>query len=642
MTDRLLLSLEDIALSFGGKPLFEGLTLHIQEGDKICLVGKNGAGKTTLMRLITENLELDAGTRFVYPGLTIGYLAQQVDFNPADHVTRFVLSGLPPEDQTDDKQYLAEMVITPLDLNGEALMGTLSGGQLRRAALARALVAGPDILLLDEPTNHLDLGAIEWLEDYLASYPGALICVSHDRAFLKAVSRKVFWIDRGIIRTCPKGYAYFDEWQEQIVEQEARELQNMQKNFEAEVDWTQGGVTGRRKRNVRRLRELGRLREKLKADKASYNQTMRTIELEPLPPSQASKVVAEFKNVSKHFTRNQRKLPILKDFHLRIMRGDRIGILGKNGSGKSTFLKLLVGEIEADAGRISRGKTVEISYFDQSRQTLDPKKSLWETLAGDGSHVTLGQGATAKLVHVCGYLKSFLFDPKAARDRVSTLSGGQQNRLLLAKMLAQPGSLLILDEPTNDLDMDTLDMLQEILSDYAGTLILVSHDRDFLDRTVTKVIAFEGDAQVEGYVGGYSDYLEAKAKKEGREVKLAARATSPTLARKVGKESPASLPPVAGGSQKGGSSQAANSQASNSQAVKMTFKLKHELETLPKKISGLESELNQLRLTLSNPALYTSDPEAFDKATRRYGTAQKELDAAEMRWLQLDEMRGAG
>ncbi|MBY0354162.1 MAG: ATP-binding cassette domain-containing protein, partial [Rickettsiales bacterium] len=373
-----------------------------------------------------------------------------------------------------------------------------------------------------------------------------------------------------------------------------------------------------------------RLREKLKSDKASYNQTMRSIELEPLPPSQASKVVAEFKNVSKSFMHEGRKTRILSDFHLRIMRGDRIGILGKNGSGKSTFLRLLVGEMQPDEGRVQRGKTIEVSYFDQNRQTLDPKKSLWETLAGDGSHVTLGQGPDAKLVHVCGYLKSFLFDPKAARDRVSTLSGGQQNRLLLAKMLAQPGSLLILDEPTNDLDMDTLDMLQEILSEYAGTLILVSHDRDFLDRTVTKVIAFEGNAQVEGYVGGYTDYLEAKAKKEG---KLSSKATpTPTL------------PPQGGGSKKT-SPLRGEVEAQPRVGVtpsKMTFKLKHELESLPKKIAALEVELDQLRAILADATLYTRDPDGFDKATRRFGSAQKELDAAELRWLELEEMRGTG
>jgi ATP-binding cassette subfamily F protein uup len=637
MPERLLLSLEDVTLSFGGKPLFEGLTLHITEGDKICLVGKNGAGKTTLMRLITEDLELDGGKRFVYPSLRIGYLAQKVEFTPTDTVRQFVLSGLAKQDQTEDKGYLADMVITPLGLDGTAIMNTLSGGQLRRAALARSLVAEPDLLLLDEPTNHLDLGAIQWLEEYLARYPGALVCVSHDRAFLKAVSRKVFWIDRGIIRTCPKGYAYFDEWQEQIVEQEARELQNLQKKMDAEIDWTQGGVTGRRKRNIRRLRELGRLREKLKADKAAYNQTMRTIELEPLPPSQASKVVAEFRHVSKCFVHEGRKTHILKDFNLRVMRGDRIGILGKNGSGKSTFLKLLVGEMEPDAGKIQRGKTVEISYFDQNRQTLNPNKTLWETLAPDSAYVTLGQGEKAKQVHVCGYLKSFLFDPKAARDKVATLSGGQQNRLLLARMLAQPGSLLILDEPTNDLDMDTLDMLQEILSDYAGTLILVSHDRDFLDRTVTKVLAFEGHAQVEGYVGGYSDYLETKAKKEGREVKAKQDPLTPALSPsgRGSKEKPS---PHRG---EGGASAPPEGTPQPS-SVRMTFKLKHELETLPKKITALEAELEQLRATLADATLYTRDAEAFDKASRRFGTAQKELDALETRWLELEEMRSAG
>jgi len=602
-----LIGLENANLTFGGKPLFEDLRMHISEGDKICLVGKNGAGKTTLMKLITGELELDGGSRFALPGITIGYLAQSVAHDKKDTVHQFVMSGLKEEDRSENKHHMADKIINPLDLDPEALMGTLSGGQLRRAALARALIAEPDVLLLDEPTNHLDLGAIEWLEQYLAGYRGALVCVSHDRAFLAAISRKVFWIDKGMIRTCPDGYKNFEAWAEIIIEQEARELQNMQKKLAAEVDWTQGGVTGRRKRNQRRLGELYKLREKLKSDKAAYKQRMQKIDTETLTPTQASKIIVEFKHVDKSFTNDARTVPILKDFNLRIMRGDRIGILGKNGSGKSTFIKLLIGEIEPDAGRIARGKTIDIAYFDQNRVALDPKKTLWDTLCeSGGDYVYLGPDQS-RPIHVCGYLKNFLFDPRIARDRVGTLSGGQQNRLMLAKLLTNPGNVLILDEPTNDLDMDTLDMLQELLSEYQGTLIVVSHDRDFLDRTVTEVLAFEGNTVVEGYMGGYSDYHEAKKLRDA------------PLAKKSAKK--------------------ADVEVVAQPKVKMSGKEKHELDKLPGKIAALEAEIATLKETLLDVDLYTSDPERFDKATRRFARAQQELEAAEHRWLELEELR---
>ncbi len=608
MADRVLISLEDIALTFGGKPLFEGLTMHIAEGDKICLVGKNGAGKTTLMKLIMGELELDGGSRFALSGITIGYLAQTVAHRPDDTVHAFVMSGLAAHDQTEDKHHLADIVISPLGLDTNATMGTLSGGQLRRAALARSLVAEPDILLLDEPTNHLDLAAIEWLEQYLSYYRGALVCVSHDRTFLSNISRKVFWIDGGRIRVCPTGYAGFADWSEQIIEQEARELANMQKKLAAEIDWTQGGVTGRRKRNQRRLNELRRLREKLKNDKAAYAQRLKAIDADPLKPTPGSKIVVEFKHVDKSFHRDGKEIPILKDFNLRILRGDRIGVLGKNGSGKSTFIKLLVNELEPDKGRIFRGKTIDIAYFDQSRADLDPKKTLWDTLCPQGGdYVFIGE----KAIHVCGYLKNFLFDPRMARDRVGTLSGGQQNRLMLAKLLAAPGNVLILDEPTNDLDMDTLDMLQEILADYEGTLLIVSHDRDFLDRTVTEVLAFEGDAVVEGYLGGYTDYQEAKRKQISQ-------------TKKSTKEKSVAAPVAA---------------PEEKPAARMSGKERHELEKLPERIAALEKEIAALRETLLDADLYMKDPEAFDKATRRFDRAEKELETAESRWLELEEKR---
>jgi ATP-binding cassette subfamily F protein uup len=611
MAETVLISLENISVKFGGTPLFENLRMHIIDGDKICLVGKNGAGKTSLMRLILGELEQDGGTRFCLPNTSIGYLAQTVEFNEQDNVHTFVMSGLKESERNEAKHHLADMVIVPLDLNADALMGTLSGGQLRRAALARSLITEPDILLLDEPTNHLDLNGIEWLEKYLAKYRGALVCVSHDRAFLSAISRKVFWIDKGQIRICPTGYKGFEEWAEQIVEQEARELQNMKKKLTAEVDWTQGGVTGRRKRNQRRLGDLFKLRDKLKADKAALNLRTQAINLDQLSPTQASKVIVEFKSVSKEFTHEGNIIPILKDFNLRIMRGDRIGILGKNGSGKSTFIKLLVNEIEPDSGRIFRGKTIEIAYFDQSRIALNPNKTLWDTLCPDGGDQVYLGSAKERSMHVCGYLKDFMFDPKMARTRVSTLSGGQQNRLMLARLLANPGNVLILDEPTNDLDMDTLDMLQELLSEYKGTLLIVSHDRDFLDRTVTEVLAFEGNGIVEGYIGGYSDYAARKK----------------TIApQKNSEKKPATI------------NHSPDTKFSNKKIL--SGKERHELEKLPEKIRKLEEETNTLREKLLEIDFYSKNPTEFDTASRRFATAGHELETAESRWLELEEKNG--
>ncbi len=615
MSETVCISLENVTLNFGGKPLFENMYLHVATRDRICLLGRNGVGKTTLMKLITGELEPDAGKRFVLNGTNIGYLAQKIDPKKGQTIHSYVMEGLPVEEQTPDKHYLADMVIAPLGLNPDATIDTLSGGQVRRASLARALVAEPDVLLLDEPTNHLDLAAIEWLENYLKVYKGTILVVSHDRTFLANITSKVFWLDRGIIRICPRGYAFYEEWAEALIEQEARELHNMQKKLEAEVDWTQGGVTGRRKRNVRRLRELHALRAKLKNDKTAYNASTKTMDLEPLSPAQASKVVAEFKDVNMSFTRDGKRTPILQNFHLRIMRGDRIGILGANGSGKSTFLKLLVKDLQPDSGFIKLGKNIEISYFDQNRTLINPKKTLWQTLCpDDGDHVLLGSGDKQRARHVCGYLKDFLFDPKMARDLVGTLSGGQQSRLMLAKILAQAGSVLILDEPTNDLDMDTLDMLQELISDYDGTLLIVSHDRDFLDRTVTRVLAFEGNAVVEHHVGGYSDYIEAKKNEKDKTKKSEAKVTT----------APITVAPEP-----------------TTQKNKMSFKLKHELENLPKKIADLEAEISSIETTLADANLYVSSPEGFDTASRRLPKAQAELEAAESRWLELEEMATA-
>jgi len=606
---QLLLSIQEATVTFGGKPLFEDLTFHIQEGDRICLVGKNGAGKTTLMKVITGEKELDAGKRYEEPGLTVGYLAQEVAFTPGQCVFDFIYAGLPKDKQSEEYHFMVEMMLDPFELKADERMEALSGGQLRRAALARALVEEPNILLLDEPTNHLDLNAIEWLEDFLRHYRGTLLCVSHDKRFLENISNKTFWLDRGRIRTNGQGFKYFNDWSTQLLEQEARELAKREKILAQELEWAQKGVTARRKRNVRRLQEMKTFREKLKADKSLFNKTMKKIDLEPLSPSESSRIVAEFIKVSKGFETGEGGYkPILDQFNLRIMRGDRIGILGKNGSGKSTFLKLLTGELEADQGKIKRAKTLEVSYFDQNRSDLNPDHSLWLTLCPDGGdYVEVGE----KKRHVCGYLKEFLFDPKIARDKVKTLSGGQKNRLLLAKVLASPGNLLILDEPTNDLDMDTLEMLEEMLAAYHGTLIVVSHDRDFLDQTVTKILAFEGDANVEGHIGGYTDYMEASGKAFAMEEK--------PKAKKKTKHEEEPKP--------------------ESRPVKLSYKLQYELEQLPHQISALEEEIKQLSQDLADAELFHKDPQAFDEKSKRLPLAEAELEAAELRWLELEEMR---
>ncbi|MBU6236085.1 MAG: ATP-binding cassette domain-containing protein, partial [Alphaproteobacteria bacterium] len=474
MPETLLLHVRDALVTFGKKPLFEGMEFSILEGDKIALVGKNGAGKTTLMNLITGARQLDDGTRWQLEGSTIGYLQQEVPVKKGQTIREFVKEHVRVTDEAEAVDYRVDAVLHPLDLDPDTTMDTLSGGQLRRAALGRALVESPDILLLDEPTNHLDLDIIEWLENYLRGFKGAVVCVSHDRAFLAAMSDKVFWLDRGRMRVCPKGFKDFEDWQTMMIEQESRELKNRQKWLEMEEEWASRGVPARRKRNQKRLETMRSERAKLKADVSSFKRMMAKIEITPPELEAGSKIISEFTKVYKSFGDKK----ILESFSLRILRGDRIGVLGRNGSGKTTFLKMLVGEMEPDAGTIKRARDLNVSYFDQARKDLRHDWSLWRNLLPNGGDYIDVMGKTR---HVCGYLKDFLFDPAQATQAAGSLSGGQKNRLMLAKVLANPGNLLILDEPTNDLDMETLDMLEEILSAYTGTLIVVSHDRDFLD-----------------------------------------------------------------------------------------------------------------------------------------------------------------
>lgn len=623
MAATLLLSVQSAAIRFGDKELFADLSFNIHEGNKICLVGRNGTGKTTLMNIITGTRELDEGLRWQMQGIVVGHLPQEVVPQPNETVYAYVFTGITDAtpDSADSHAYKVEQILTPLGLNPAAAMMSLSGGQLRRAALARALVLAPEILLLDEPTNHLDLEVIEWLEKFLRNYRGALVCISHDRAFLAAISDKVFWLDRGRLKVCPRGYDFFDEWSAMLIEQETRELHNRQKLLDQEVDWASRGVPARRKRNVRRLALMKQEREKLRSDKHELNRMLARVEFAPSGDAPiASRSIVEFYQVGLSYpiagAVPPRDRVILDKFNLRILRGDRIGIVGRNGNGKTSFLKLLIGEIKSDMGNVKLANSIEIAYFDQKRVALQADHSLHRILCPNGSDYIEVMGKTR---HVCGYLKDFMFDPRQMNQSVSTLSGGQKNRLLLAKVMANPGSLLILDEPTNDLDMDTLDMLEDMLAQYTGTLLVVSHDRDFLDQTISKVLAFEGDGRVEAVIGGYHDYLEAREKHapvviKGQERSGKILVDADAVVRSAGQ---GTVP---------------------QHRKKLSFTQQHELDKLPSRIQALETEIAYLQNDLADASLYVRDPDQFDKMTKRFTAATQELAQAETRWLELEEL----
>ena len=583
-----LFALRDISLSFGGNPISSGLTLQITKGDRICLVGRNGTGKSTLLKIIAGIFDVDEGSRFVQPGAKIAYLPQEMVFPESQQIADYICT------QTDAPLYEVESILNELGMQPNRVMEGLSGGEKRRIALALTLVQRPDILLLDEPTNHLDIPAIEWLEATLNSFRGAYLVISHDRAFLKKVSTSTLWLDRGQLRQHNKGYEDFDRWSDFILQDEERHLERLDTKLRQEMHWLHRGVTARRKRNQGRLKQLNLLRQERRTN--LMNQ-VKSVKLGALDSGVSSKMVMEAFNISKSFSDQI----LVNNFSTRIVRGDRIGIVGANGTGKSTLLKLLVKTLEPDAGRVRLGTKIELTYFDQMRDSLDPDKTLWESLCETGGDQVMVQGQHR---HVMSYLRDFLFEEKQVRSPVSVLSGGEKNRLALAKSLAQPGNVIVLDEPTNDLDMDTLDLLLDTLSDYEGTLIIVSHDRDFLDKLTTSIIAFEGNGVIEEHVGGYSDYLAQR--KVDRIAKASLKQDKPVTLQ----EKP---------------------------LRKITYNEKREYEVLPKTIDTLQNEIKIIESKLDQPTFYQTHQHEFVTLSARLEVAKKELDAAEFRWLELDE-----
>ncbi len=611
-----LLSLQDISLTFGGTPLFEGADLFVFEQDRVCLVGRNGSGKSTLMKIAAGFVEPDGGERFIKPGITVRYLEQEPDFSGFKTALDYVEAGLAP----GDDPYQARYLLDQLGLTPEADPAVLSGGESRRAAIARALAPDPDILLLDEPTNHLDLALIGWLEDTLARSRAALALISHDRRFLETLTRRTVWVDRGTTRTMDQGFGHFETWRDTVLEQEELERHKLDRKIAAEEDWVRYGVTARRKRNVRRMRELQDLRSKRRDARPMPG----TAKLAASDATQVSgKLVMEAKRISKAYDGRT----IVKDFSIKIARGDRVGLVGPNGAGKTTMVNLLTGSLEPDEGTVRLGTNLEMISLDQRRDSLDLDMSLKDALTdGRGDMVSVG----GEQRHVMSYMKDFLFTGEQARSPIRALSGGERGRLALAIALARPSNLLVLDEPTNDLDLETLDLLQDMLADYPGTVLLVSHDRDFLDRIVTSVITTEpGTGAWTEYAGGYSDMVSQ------RKAALAAQADKTTKDDKPGRGKPAPS-----------KSRPADKPKSSGGASKLSYKEKFALETLPGRMEDLEGKIAKLKSRLADPDLFTKDPQTFQKAVKALEAAESELAQSEEEWLALEmrreELEGEG
>ena len=592
---KLLLNLRDIHLTFGGKPILEGAELSLADDERIALVGRNGSGKSTLLKIAAGLVETDRGECWLQPGTTLRYLPQEPDLAGFATVGDYVVAGLGPADDPHRCTYLMQQ----LGLSGLEEPARLSGGEIRRAAIARTLAPAPDILLLDEPTNHLDLPAIEWLEAELRSLRSAIILISHDRRFLQRLSNRTVWLDRGAARRLDRGFEYFEVWRDKTLEEEEVNQAKLAQRIATEEHWMRYGVTARRKRNMRRVGLL----QTLRTERREHVGVMGRVNIQAKGAEISGKLVAEAVGVCKSFGART----IISNLDLMVMRGDRLGIVGPNGAGKTTLIKLLTGRLEPDSGSIRLGTNLATVTLDQSRQSLDPSDTLANVITGGRGEMVEINGETR---HVASYMKDFLFKPDQARTPVSVLSGGERARLILARELARPSNLLVLDEPTNDLDLETLDLLQEMLTDYQGTILLVSHDRDFLDRVATSILMFEGEAKWTEYAGGYSDMLSQRGSGvEARKTKPdAPKASAPTPSARLAQR-------------------------------KLSFKEKHALETLPAQMDTLQAEMKKLEAVLADASLFTRDPQAFEKTAAGLAAARKQFTTAEEHWLELEMKR---
>ncbi|WP_260063117.1 ABC-F family ATP-binding cassette domain-containing protein [Ruegeria sp. B32] len=597
-----LLQMSGISLTFGGEPVFSDLDLVVQPGDRVALVGRNGSGKSTLMKVMAGLFEPDRGDIVVPPGKSVGYMEQDPTMEGFATLGDYAASGLEP-----GELYKVERAGEGLKFDPSRAVQTASGGERRRAALAKLMAEAPDLMLLDEPTNHLDIEAIGWLERELGATRAGFVLISHDRAFLRALTRATLWIDRGVVRRQEQGFEAFEAWRDKIWEEEDQQRHKLDRLIKSESRWAVEGISARRKRNQGRVRAL----QALRAERAAQikRQGSAAMSLESGPKS--GRKVIEARGVSKAFDGT----PIVRNLDLLVQRGDRVAFVGPNGVGKTTVLKMLLGEVEPDEGSVTLGTNLEIAVFDQTRAQLDPEMTLWDSLTGDPEMRVTGKADQVMVrgqpKHVVGYLKEFLFDERQARAAVKSLSGGEKARLLLAKLMAKPSNLLVLDEPTNDLDVETLDLLQELLDDYDGTVLLVSHDRDFLDRVATTTIAMEGNGRATVYAGGWSDYVAQRGE----------------LAEKKPEKSKENKPKV---------------KQESKPKTGLSFSEKHRLEKLPAEIARLEAEIAKLEELMSDPELFTREPVKFQKATEALVERQKKLAAAEEEWLELEEKAEAG
>ncbi|BBK30353.1 ATP-binding cassette subfamily F protein uup [Stella humosa] len=592
-----LLVLQDIHLTFGGPSVVEGADLSVAEGERLCLVGRNGSGKSTLLKVAAGLIEPDRGNRVVHQGAVVRYLPQEPDLSGYPTTLAYAEGDIPP----DGDHHRARLLLDALGLTGAEDPRRLSGGEARRAALARVLAPSPDVLLLDEPTNHLDLPAIEWLEQELAGLRSAIVLISHDRRFLQSLSKATLWLDRGVTRRLEQGFGAFEEWRDRVLEEEETERHKLDRKIVDELHWVRYGVTARRQRNQGRMRALMSLRTEVREQRRVVGDVKMTIAESEV----SGKLVAEMEGASKSFGDRA----IVRNLSLKLRRGDRMGLVGPNGAGKTTLLSLLTGAMAPDSGSVRLGANVQMVTLDQRRETLDPTTTLKDALTGGGGDMVTVGGRSR---HFAGYMQDFLFTPEQARTPVQALSGGERGRLLLARALALPSNLLVLDEPTNDLDLETLDLLQEMLADYPGTVLLVSHDRDFLDRVATSIVAYEGPAQWTEYAGGYSDMVSQRGTGvEARAVSRAPRAKGET----------------------------AEPAAPRARKPRLGFAERRQLDLLPRRMAELEKAIAAHQATLAEPSLYARDRARFDAATAGIGNAQTELAAAEEEWLRLEMLR---